>query len=200
MNAREKPSEVRPPGTGSSAPLPGMDVRRRMLRIWMVDDDADLRDGFAQMFNREPGLRVTEQFGSIERLLNALAEQRPPDLILLDLSLRHETGLTAITPIKRLAPTVKILMFTTFNDTNCEAEAFRLGASGFLLKIYDVKEIVALIREAYYNPAEPRLFPNLPRNADGIVLPPVVSPQKKRRTLTSSLRQLFRRRGRQATQ
>lgn len=138
MNAREKPSQPSPPATGSSVPVPAGDFRRRMLRIWMVDDDACLRDGFAEMFNREPGLRVTEQFSSIESLLNALTEQRPPDLILLDLSLRHENGLTAITPIKRLAPMVKILMFTTFNDTNCEAEAFRLGATGFLLKIYDV--------------------------------------------------------------
>jgi len=135
--------------------------KRRLLRLWMVDDDVSLRQTFAQLLNSKPGLRVTRQFASIEPMLAALAEERPPDIVLLDLNLGKENGLSAIRPVKKLAPRAGVLMLTTFNNTYSEEEAFRLGASGFLLKIYELDELVALIHQSFYHPGDPRLFPNL---------------------------------------
>src|SRR5580765_6462005 len=123
----------------------------------MVDDHAPFREGLAQLLNTKPGFRVTRQFGSIEPLLTALAEERPPDLVLLDLNIGKENGLSAIVPIRKLVPAVKVLMLTTFTNTFSEEEAFRLGASGFLLKIYELTEIVELIHQAFHHPDDPRL-------------------------------------------
>jgi DNA-binding NarL/FixJ family response regulator len=168
----------------------------------MVDDDAPFRESFAQLLNREPGLRVARQFDSIQPMLVALAEERLPDIILLDLNIGKEDGLSAIQPVKKLAPGVKILMLTTFTKSHAEAEAFRLGAHGFLLKIYEIEEIVGLIHQSFYHPRDPRLFPNLafrtrrqgskhPKSA----LEPRV---KERRGFFNALRQLYRPRRRQA--
>jgi DNA-binding NarL/FixJ family response regulator len=52
-------------------------------------------------------------------------------------------------------------MFTMFNNSRYEEEAFASGASGFLLKRYEVNEIANLIHEADRNPGHPRLFPNI---------------------------------------
>ena len=165
----------------------------------MVDDDAILREAFAQLLNHESWLRVSRQFFSVGVVLAALEEERPPDIILLDLNLGNETGLSAIAPIRKLAPTVKVLMLTTFNDTHSEAEAFRLGASGFLLKLYDIQEIIALIHEAFYHPEDPRLFPNLSfdqrTKKHAVHLEPA---PKKRSPFVTGLRQLFRPRKRQS--
>jgi two-component system nitrate/nitrite response regulator NarL len=138
----------------------GGDRKRRLLRVWMVDDHASFREGFAQLLNATPGFKVTRQFGSTAPLLGALAEERPPDIVLLDLNIGKESGLAAIQPVRTLAPTAKVVMLTTFNNTYAEAEAFRSGASGFLLKIYDLPEIVRLIHQACYCPMDPELFPN----------------------------------------
>jgi len=127
----------------------------------MVDDHASFREGLAQLLDGAPGLRVTRHFNSIQPLLNALAEERPPDIVLLDLNIGKENGLLAIRPARKLAPSVRILMLTTFNNTFAEAEAFRSGASAFLLKIYEINEIIELIHQSFYRPDDPRLFPNL---------------------------------------
>jgi DNA-binding NarL/FixJ family response regulator len=134
---------------------------RRVVRVWVVDDNADLRGLFAQLLNSQPGIRCTRTFPSAEAILATLAEERPPDVLLLDINLGGQSGLKAIRPIKKLAPSVKVLMWTMFSNTHYEAEAFRSGASGFLLKSYEVDEIVKLIHEAHRNPGAACLFPNM---------------------------------------
>jgi DNA-binding NarL/FixJ family response regulator len=69
--------------------------------------------------------------------------------------------LSAIEPIRKLAPSVKVLMLTMFSNSLYEVEAFQSGASGFLLKSYEVNEIAQLIHEAHENPDNPRLFPTI---------------------------------------
>jgi DNA-binding NarL/FixJ family response regulator len=133
----------------------------RVLRVWVVDDNSALRNLYAQLLNKQPGIRCTRQFPSAEAILTSLAEERPPDMILLDVNLRGQSGLSTIQPIKRLAPSVKVLMFTMFNNTHYELEAFNSGASGFLLKSYGIDEVVNLLREAHLNPSTPQLFPNI---------------------------------------
>ena len=75
----------------------------------------------------------------------ALATETPPDALLLDINLGKKSGLDAIRPIKSCAPVTHVLMFTTFFDRELECQALEAGASGFLLKSYDVQEIVRLI-------------------------------------------------------
>ena len=127
----------------------------------MVDDNAALRELFTQLLTKQPGIRCTRQFPSAETVLVTLAEERPPDMILLDVNLGGQSGLSAIRPIKKLAPSVKVLMLTMFSNSHYEAEAFRSGASGFLLKSYGLDEIAKLIHEAHRSPGSPGLFPNL---------------------------------------
>ena len=80
-------------------------------------------------------------------------------MILLDVHLGGQSGLSAIRPIKKLAPSVKVLMMTMFSNGHYEAEAFHSGASGFLLKSYGIDEIAKLIHEAHCNPGALGLFP-----------------------------------------
>jgi DNA-binding NarL/FixJ family response regulator len=135
--------------------------KRRVLRVWMVDNNAALRVLYAQLLTKQPGIRCTRQFPSAEAVLATLAEERPPDMILLDINLGGQSGLAAIQPIKKLAPSVKVLMLTMFNNSLYEVEAFHSGASGFLLKSYELDEIAKLIHEAHRNPSSPSLFPNI---------------------------------------
>jgi DNA-binding response OmpR family regulator len=132
---------------------------RRVLRVWVVDDNAALRGLFAQLLTKQPGIQCRRQFPSAEAVLATLAEERPPDVILLDINLGGQSGLSAIRPIKKLAPSVKVLMLTMFSNDHYEVEAFHSGASGFLLKSYGIDEITKLIHEAHYNPGAPGLFP-----------------------------------------
>jgi CheY-like chemotaxis protein len=148
-------------GANSTARSPANGSNRRVLRVWVVDDNAALRELFAQLLNKEPGIRCKRQFPSAEAVLATLAEERPPDMILLDVHLSGQSGLSAIRPIKKLAASVKVLMVAMFSNSHYELEAFQSGASGFLLKSYGVDEMTKLIHEAHCNPGAPGLFPNM---------------------------------------
>ena len=148
---------------GVERPDPHLGERFQAARfaVWVVDDNAALRELFAHLLTKQPRIRCTRQFPSAEAVLATLAEERPPDMILLDINLGGQSGLSAIRPIKKLAPSVKVLMLTMFSNSHYEMEAFRPGASGFLLKSYRIDEITKLIHEAHCNPGAPGLFPNL---------------------------------------
>ena len=180
----------------------------RKFYILIAEDDADDRFLLKTAFE-ESGYKNTLKFveNGVE-LIKHLKEvtQRKnndeyPGFILLDLNIGKENGLSAIRPAKKLAPTVKVVMLTTFNNTYAEAEAFRSGASGFLLKIYEVGEIIELIQKSFYHPDDRRLFPNLTHGS----LPHAANPKTtqvpdtdERPGFFGALRQLWRPHRRQA--
>lgn len=144
-----------------------------MLRVWMVDDNASLRGLFGKLLDGKSNLSCTRGFGSGEEILTTLKEERPPDVILLDINLGEESGLDLIRPIKKLAPTVKILMFTMFRNVHYASEAFHAGANGFLIKTYEPGDIVRLIRAACDQTEATGLFPaHLPAAAERPTKPP----------------------------
>jgi DNA-binding NarL/FixJ family response regulator len=80
----------------------------------------------------------------------ALLEKAPdlkPDIIVLDVGMPLLNGLEAGKRIKSLIRTVKIVYLTMNNDLGIAAEAFRLGASGYLLKTSAASELASAIRE-----------------------------------------------------
>ena len=133
--------------------------RLRQTRLWFVDDNAQVRDLFVNLFRGEADFECEQEFSTTAAALEALNRETAPEVILLDLQLRDENGLDAIRPMKTLAPATDVIMLTTFSDLPSAARAFVAGASGFLLKTYDPQEIVRLVRQTQENPGAPGLFP-----------------------------------------
>ena len=116
------------------------------LQVWLVDDDNDFRRLVADCLNSESGVECPRHFPGPDDALSALASKPGPDVILLDIQMRNRNGLDAIKPIKSLARNTRVIMFTTFYDSERHDRALREGASGFLLKSSELKEIVQEIR------------------------------------------------------
>ena len=154
-NESDRPDGSAAATASVAAPAPA----GRVLRVWIVDDHAGLRDAFSQSLNRQPGFLCTRTFPSGRDLLATLAEERAPDVILLDVNLGREHGIDLIKPILKAAPTAKVVMFTMFRNIHFATEALRAGAAGFLLKTYEIEKIARLVREAWERtdtpPSEP---------------------------------------------
>jgi DNA-binding NarL/FixJ family response regulator len=120
----------------------------RPIRIWLVDDNEGLRALLASVLGDEDGFECERQFGSPAAVLNALSQETPPDIILLDIQMGKDNGLDAISPIKALAKSTHVLMLTTFAGPESRERAFREGASDFMLKTWPVAEIAMHIRQA----------------------------------------------------
>jgi DNA-binding NarL/FixJ family response regulator len=123
------------------------------VRVWLVDDNAELRKLIAEVLDRQAGIECARQFSSPDALLSELASKSGPDVILLDVQMGDRNGLDAVRPIKSLTRSTRVLMFTTCNNPEWRERALYEGASDYLLKSYEMERVAARIRCPASDPA-----------------------------------------------
>jgi len=116
----------------------------RRPRVLLADDHRLLREAFAQLL--EPGCDVVGAVADGRALLAATQELRP-DIVVLDIAMPLLNGLDAARQIKGLLPEVRLIFLTVSEDPDLAAEAFRVGASGYLLKNSAASELIQAIQE-----------------------------------------------------
>lgn len=112
-------------------------------RVILADDHQLILDALKKLL--EPEFAVVGTFGDGHELLNA-APRLNPHVIVLDIGMPTMNGLTAGQRLKQVLPAVKLIYLTMNQDQEMAAEAFRLGASGYLLKSSAGSELVSAIR------------------------------------------------------
>lgn len=100
-------------------------------RVLMADDHSILLAGLRKLVEDSCDVVGTVENG---RALLEAAERLTPDLILLDISMPLLNGLDAARQIKTIAPDAKLLFLTMHASPTYATEAFKAGASGYLLK------------------------------------------------------------------
>lgn len=113
-------------------------------RIVLVDDHRILLDAIKSLV--EPEFEVVGTFEDGQTLLDQ-APGLQPDVIVLDIGMPMMNGLSAGEQIKKLLPKTKLIYLTMNHDVDTAAEAFRLGASGYILKSAAGTELLQAIRE-----------------------------------------------------
>ncbi|MEV0588588.1 response regulator transcription factor [Nonomuraea sp. NPDC050310] len=113
-----------------------------MIRILLADDETMIRAGVRAILSTDPGLEVVAEAGDGREAVD-LALSHHPDVALLDIRMPRLDGLAALGEIRRAAPSVAVVMLTTFGEDDYIAKALDLGASGFLLKSGDPRELIA---------------------------------------------------------
>jgi DNA-binding NarL/FixJ family response regulator len=121
--------------------LAGKMVRHRIL---LADDHTLMLDGIRLMLEPEFAL-----VGSVEdgQALLAAAKFHQPDIILLDISMPLLNGIDAAVQLRKLVPSARLIFVTMHADPEYVTEAFRAGASGYLLKRAAASELLTAIRE-----------------------------------------------------
>jgi len=113
-------------------------------RVLLADDHRLLREAFAQLL--EPGCDVVGTVADGRALLAIACELRP-DIVVLDIAMPLLNGLDAARQLKRSNPEIKLIFLTVSEDPDVAAEAFRAGASGYLLKNSAASELLQAIQE-----------------------------------------------------
>lgn len=117
----------------------------KRTRIILADDHVLVLDAIKRML--EPEFEVLGSFADGRTLL-AAAPELNPDLIVLDIHMPLMNGLCAGQRLKQIMPRVKLIYLTMSLDPDLAAEAFRLGASGYVLKSSAASELSDAINEA----------------------------------------------------
>jgi DNA-binding NarL/FixJ family response regulator len=115
-----------------------------MTRVLLADDHSLLLTAFERLLSGECEIvgQVTDG-----RALVTAAERLKPDVIVLDISMPLMNGLDAGRQIKHRFPDIKLIFLTMNEEADIAAEAFRAGASGYLLKRSAGSELATAIRE-----------------------------------------------------
>lgn len=118
----------------------------KSIRIVMVEDHPEYREGIALALETEPDIQLADQFGMAEQALKALEHDTTTDVVLLDLNLPEMSGLQAISWIKTYCPKIKIIILSQSDNETDILKAIHLGADGYLLKESTLDEIISGIR------------------------------------------------------
>jgi DNA-binding NarL/FixJ family response regulator len=118
-----------------------------MIRVAIIEDRREIRDGLATIINGTPGFRCTGAFRSIEEALEGLRQQ-VPDIVLTDIGLPGMSGIEGISLLKERHPHLLVLMLTIYDDDERIFDALCAGASGYLLKNTQPARLLDSLREA----------------------------------------------------
>ncbi|MEX2493183.1 MAG: response regulator transcription factor [Nitrospirales bacterium] len=120
-------------------------------RIVLADDHTLILEGLRKILEGDCDVVGTAEDGL--KLLT-VAQEKNPDVVVLDISMPRLNGLDAARQLRKLLPTCKIIFLTMHADPIYAKEAFQIGASGFLLKRSAVTELIlaiqAVLKDQFY--------------------------------------------------
>jgi two-component system response regulator DevR len=128
----------------------------KTLRILLVDDHEVVRLGLAILLEDDPGVKIVGEAGSAQEALEA-CERLRPDLVILDIRLPDQLGVTVCRQIVERWPYIKVIILTSFVNDDLIADAISAGAAGYVLKQVGNEELLRAVEavrrgEALLNP------------------------------------------------
>ena len=127
------------------------------MRLLIADDHGIVRGGLKLLLDRQPDMQVVaEASDGVEAV--ALARRLRPDVVLMDIAMPRQDGLSATRTLLADVHPPRVIMLTTFDTDENLYNALRAGASGFLLKVSSPEHLITAIRvvaagEALLDPA-----------------------------------------------
>jgi NarL family two-component system response regulator LiaR len=118
-----------------------------VIRVLIVDDHQVVRQGLRFMLEQEDGIEVVGDCADGADAVAAVRRLRPT-VVLLDLFLPGQDGISVLTQIKQERPATEVLMLTSSTDDEHLLGALRAGALAYLRKTAGVEQIVGSVRAA----------------------------------------------------
>jgi DNA-binding NarL/FixJ family response regulator len=134
----------------------------KKIRVLFADDHSIVRSGLRALFRSTAGFTVVGEASDGEAAVE-LATLLQPDVAILDISMPKLNGIEATEIIKRRHPAMKVLILTIHEDEAYVYKIIRAGASGYIVKNAEKKEIIAAVRavavgEAFFSPGISKLM------------------------------------------
>jgi NarL family two-component system response regulator LiaR len=118
----------------------------KKIRILVVEDQNVVREGLVAILNYQTDIEVV---GEAEDGIRAVevAKKTRPDVILLDMVMPRQDGLTTIPKLKLAVPESKILVLSSFAESDKVFQAIKAGAMGYMLKDSTRVQVLQAIRD-----------------------------------------------------
>ncbi len=117
-----------------------------MIKVTIIEDHPDFREGLAYLLNATEGFECIDVFGSAEEAIENISDKT--EVILQDIGLPGINGIESVALLKKKIPEIKIIMLTVFDDDDNILKAILAGADGYLLKKTSPQKILSALQEA----------------------------------------------------
>ena len=118
----------------------------KKIKVLVVEDQSVVREGVIAILSLQEDLEVVgEAVDGISAM--EIARKTKPDVILLDMVMPKQDGLTTIPLLKEIVPNARILVLTSFAESNRVYQAIKAGALGYMLKDITRIQLLQSIRD-----------------------------------------------------
>src|SRR5918911_3877360 len=124
-------------------------ARPSVIKVAIVEDRREIREGLAMLISGTDGYRCTGSFRSMEEALSKISFDLP-DIVLCDIGLPGMSGIEGMRILKDRYPNVLLLMLTIYDDDERIFDALCAGACGYLLKKTPPVRLLESLREAVH--------------------------------------------------
>ena len=111
----------------------------------IVDDDFRLRQSFEKLLSKEGHVVYTAATGEAGI---AAVREHVPELVIMDVRLPGMSGLEAFRAVQEIDPKIPVIIMTAFGTTETAIEATKMGAFDYVLKPFEIPDMLALVQQA----------------------------------------------------
>ena len=115
-------------------------------KVFVVDDHPIVRQGLAQLINREPDLAVCGEAEEAASALQAIGGEKP-DVLIVDISLNGPDGLELLKNVRLRYPTLPVLILSMHDESIYAERALRAGANGYIMKHEAAEKVLLAVRQ-----------------------------------------------------
>ncbi len=125
---------------------PSLAIKSEKRRIFIVDDHPLIRQGIAQLIDREADMTFAGESGDMQEALQKI-KKVVPDLVIVDINLKGTSGIELTTTLLSLYPKILILILSMHDESLYVERVLKAGAKGYLMKEEATTHVVKAIRK-----------------------------------------------------
>ena len=115
------------------------------IRILIADDHEIVRSGFREFITNEKDMQVVAEAKTGDEVIN-LVRQGEFDVVLLDIAMPKKNGIDALHVIRKIRPSLRVLILSSYPEEQYAVNMLRSGASGYVVKNVPPEELIRAIR------------------------------------------------------
>lgn len=155
----------------------------KQIRLVLADDHQLIREGFRALLGNNERLEIVGEAEDGVELVQ-MVRQRQPDLVLADIHMPNLNGLDALKQLIAEFPSIKFIVLTMHDEREYVLNAIRLGASGYVMKNVERKELekaIMAVHEGgkYFSPEVANVLAESVARPSAVMEFPEISPREK---------------------